>query len=67
MVRVVKSNCQEHWALTMVSFIKLIPQDLRALELGLITLNGTKLGPKKIHKMGSDRGFKRLESGWCSG
>jgi hypothetical protein len=49
---VVKLNCREHWALTMVSFMKLNPQDHQALELGLITLHEARLGPKKGHKVG---------------
>ena len=34
--------------------MKLNPQDHRALEPGLITLHGTGLGPKKVHKVGPD-------------
>ena len=54
MVSVVKLNCQEHRALTMVSSMKLNPQDFQALESGLITLHVTRLGLKKIHKVGPD-------------
>jgi hypothetical protein len=54
MVGVMKLNCCEHQALTMVNFMKLNPQDHRALELGLITLHVTRLGLKKIHKVGPD-------------
>ena len=66
MVSVVKLNCQKHHALTMVNFMKLNPRDHRALESGLITLHGTRLGPKKVHTMGPDRGLKGHESGRCS-
>ena len=54
MVSVVKLNCQKHHALTMVNFMKLNPRDHRALESGLITLHGTRLGPKKVYKVGPD-------------
>jgi hypothetical protein len=54
MVRVMKLNYREHHALIMISFIKHNPQDHRALELGLITLHGTRLGLKKVHKAGRD-------------
>ena len=52
MVSDVKLDCQEHQALTMVSSMKLNPQDHRALESGLTALQGTRLGPKKVHKVG---------------
>ena len=48
MASVVKLNCQEHRTLTMVSFIKLNPQDQWALELGLVILHVTRLRPKKF-------------------
>ena len=51
----------------MVSFMKLNPQDHRALELGLITLHETRLGPKKGHKVGPDWGLRRHELGRCLG
>ena len=51
---VVKLNCREHRALTTVSSMKLNPQDHRALELGLTTLHVTRLGPKKVYKVGLD-------------
>jgi len=54
MVGVVKLNCREHRALTMVISTKLNPQDHRALKLGLTTLRVTRLGPKRVHKVGPD-------------
>ena len=54
MVSVGKLNCREHKTLIMVSSIKLNPQDHRALKSSLITLHVTRLGPKKIHKVGPD-------------
>jgi hypothetical protein len=53
----VKLNCQEHRALTMVSFMKLNPQDRQALESGLTTVHVTGLGLKKVYKVGLDRGL----------
>jgi hypothetical protein len=50
----VKLNCREHHALSMVSFMKLNPQDHWAVESGLITLHVTRLGPKKVIKVGPD-------------
>jgi hypothetical protein len=47
--------------------MKFNPQDHRALELGLTTLYVTRFSPKKIHKMGPDRGLKGHESDRCSG
>ena len=38
----------------MVRSMKLNPQDHRALESGLTTLHVTRLGPKKVHKVGPD-------------
>jgi hypothetical protein len=49
---VVKLNCREHRTLTTVSFMKLNPQDHQALESGLNTLHVTRLGRKKVHKLG---------------
>jgi hypothetical protein len=54
---VVKLNCQEHQALTTVSFMKLNPQDHRVLESGLTTLHLTKLGREKVHKLGPNWGL----------
>jgi hypothetical protein len=54
MVSVVKLNCREYGALSMVSSMKLNPQDHRALESGLVNLHGTRLGPKKVHTLGPD-------------
>jgi hypothetical protein len=51
---VVKLNCREHRALTMVSSMKLNPQDHQALESGQTTVHVTRLGRKKIHKLGPD-------------
>ena len=47
MVSVVKLNPQEYWTFTMIRFMKVRSQEHRALELGLITVYVTKLGPKK--------------------
>ena len=41
----------------MVSSMKLNPQDHWALESGFITLHVTRLGEKKVHKVGLDGGF----------
>ena len=54
MVSVVKLNYQKHRALTMVSSMKLNPRDHRALQSGLTSLHVTRLGPKKVHKVGPD-------------
>ena len=54
MVSVLKLNCRKHHALTIVSSMKLHPQDHQALELGLITLHLTRLDLEKIHKVGPD-------------
>lgn len=43
------------------------PQDHRALKLNLITLHVTRLGMKKVYKVGPDWGLKGHELGRCSG
>ena len=62
MVSIVKLNCREHQALTMVSSMKLNPQDHLTLESDLITFHVTRLGLKKVHKVEPDRRFKGHES-----
>ena len=60
MVSVVKVNCREHRPLTMISFMKLHPQDHWALESDLITLHVTRLGPKNVHKVGRIEALKHM-------
>ena len=57
---VVKLNYREHRALTMVSFMKLNPQDHWALQTTLITLHMPRLGLKKIHKVGPGWGLEDM-------